>query len=124
MARTTARKHIEEEPDETKKVDVIKEKVEIKIPSEIELPTIVSTEVVDDHVETINDNPQQTAEGITDGISDSPLVGTAIFNNIGGGGGGSGSFGERLGGGKKIPSGSFGKPSLVPKMPISSSILS
>lgn len=92
---------IPEEIDISKKIDVIKEKVDIKVPTEVEMPNIITPEVIADHVETENDSNLQTAEGVEEAISDSPQVGIAIFNNIGGGSGQSGSIGNRKGAGKK-----------------------
>jgi prenyltransferase beta subunit len=92
----------EEEPlDVNNEVSLIKEKAEVTIESESVLPHQITTEEVSEHNETDNNMESQTAEGTTEGISDSPQVGSGLMGNIGGGGGGGGSFGQRSGGGKK-----------------------
>lgn len=99
---TTAIAEIEEEKyDPEEKRAVIKEKVEVEVSTDIQAQPMVTTEEVTDHNETDNNMEVQTSEGTSEGITDSPQVGSGIMGNIGGGGGGGGSFGTRMGGGKK-----------------------
>ena len=94
---------LEEPKEEIKEVAVIKEKKEVIVETDSTLPPQITTETVADHNETDNNmetlNP--SAEGTSEGIADSPQVGSGMMGNIGGGGGGGGSFGQRTGGGKK-----------------------
>jgi hypothetical protein len=94
---------VEEPIEEVKEVAVIKEKTEVVVDSQVDLPVQVTNEVVTDHNETNNniESVTATAEGTSEGISDSPQVGSGLMGNIGGGGGGGGTFGQRTGGGKK-----------------------
>lgn len=61
----------------------------------------ISNVEINDPRQTDNQENNLKAEGETDAISDSPLIGTGIMGNIGGGEGRSGAFGLRSGGGKK-----------------------
>ena len=80
---------------------VIKEKVDVPVTTDIQAEPIVTTEETSDHMESENNMETSTAEGTSEGISDSPQVGSGLMGNIGGGGGGGGAFGTRTGGGKK-----------------------
>ncbi|PCJ52541.1 MAG: hypothetical protein COA79_23330 [Planctomycetota bacterium] len=90
-----------EEPVEEKEIDVIKVKTEVKVEVEVEVPPIITEEEVTDELETENDVEAETAEGISEAISDMPLVGESISANIGGGGPSGGAFGSRSPGGRK-----------------------
>ena len=91
----------EEEEEEEKEIDVVKEKAEVEVEVEVETPPIVTEEEVEDHNETENEMETESAEGVSEAISDMPLVGSGVMGNIGGGGGGGGAFGSRTGGGRK-----------------------
>ncbi|PCJ60613.1 MAG: hypothetical protein COA79_08565 [Planctomycetota bacterium] len=91
----------EEEKEEEKEIEVLKEKVAIEAEIVIDTTPIVTEEVVDDVMETENEMESESAEGVSEAISDMPLVGSGVMGNIGGGGGGGGAFGNRSGGGRK-----------------------
>lgn len=83
------------------KREVIKEKVDLIVVTDLKVEPIVTNEETSDHNETENNMEIANAEGVSEGISDSPQVGSGLNGNIGGGGGGGGAFGNRTGGGKK-----------------------
>ncbi len=91
----------EEEPQQELERDVVKEKADVVVETNVVLQPIVTQDEVSDHMETENEMDTQTAEGVSDAISDLPLTGTGIMGNIGGGGGGGGAFGQRSGGGRR-----------------------
>ena len=94
---------MEEPLEEVKEVAIVKEKKEVVIETDSNLPPQITTESVADHNETDNniETPNPSAEGTSEGISDSPQVGSGLMGNIGGGGASGGSFGQRFGKGKK-----------------------
>lgn len=92
---------IEEVIDLEEKRDVVKNPVEVVVTTEVQAEPMVTNEETTDHNETENDMEANTAEGTSEGITDSPQVGSGLMGNIGGGGGGGGTFGTRSGGGKK-----------------------
>ena len=88
----------EEEP---KEIAMIKENSDIKINPELTMPVQITTEEVSEQNLTDNNKETATAEGTSEGISDSPQVGTGLIGNIGASGGAGGSFGQRTGGSRK-----------------------
>lgn len=98
---TTMLPEIIEEEKEEEEIEVVKELVEVDNPEIVETPIITEEEVFEEVMETENNMESESAEGISEAISDMPLVGRGLMGNIGGGGGGGGAFGQRTGGGKK-----------------------
>lgn len=98
---TSITEEIEEPINSEEKRDVVKNPVEVTVTTEVQAVPMVTTEETTDHNETDNNMEAETAEGTSEGITDSPQVGSGLMGNIGGGGGGGGTFGTRSGGGKK-----------------------
>ncbi len=75
---------------------VIKDTTEISIVTDVELPPLVTQDEVSDKTETPSDDPKQQTEGVSVGVSDSPLTGAAFTGAIGSGSQSSGKFGTRF----------------------------